>query len=82
MEIEAGRAREGIAHLDGLVQHDDGVPGKPKIVPPSALTTENETLSWRTCWRGAAHGIHCSGGEKTDHTVPEVPNLAVFCYCF
>ena len=47
MEIEAGRAREGIAHLDGLVQHDDGVLGEPKIVPPSAVTPENEALEQR-----------------------------------
>ena len=64
MGIEAGRAREGIAHLNGLVQHDDGVPGEPKIVPPSALTAENETFelgaahaTWRTCWFCSANAI-------------------------
>ena len=41
MKIEAGRARDGTAHLDGLIQHDDDELGEPKIVPPSALTAEN-----------------------------------------
>ena len=44
MKIEAGRAREGTAHLDGLIQHDDDELGEPKIVPPSALTAENEAF--------------------------------------
>ena len=42
MESEAGRAREGTAHLNALARHDDSVLGEPKIVPPSARAVANE----------------------------------------
>ena len=58
MKIEAGRARDGTAHLDGLIQHDDDELGEPKIVPPSALTAENEPLELADLLEGGGHGIH------------------------
>ena len=67
MDIEAGRAREGIAHLDGLVQHDDGVLGEPKIVPPSAVTPENEALEQR---EARAMEGKLEGGEANEQQYP------------
>ena len=82
MEIEAGRAREGTAHLNGLIQHDDGVPGEPKIFPASARTAENDAFELSaTMVRRTAHDRSRPLRSDPHRFVNHRRSRGTGCYC-